>query len=118
MRQITAVSKIDNCVEFVLLIFLLTTERKIIIFLHHHLARDILIKKLDVWCKDGAFESPLVIKEGMSPELLKRKLKENSGRMLLISIIILGTLSSGEGMDGLQDSCSDIMILERQWNPS
>ena len=116
MRQITAVSKIDNCVDFVT-DFLLTTERKIIIFLHHHLAREILINKLKVWCEDGAFEAPLVIKEGMSSaaqEEVKRKFREDKEHR----IIILGTLSSGEGMDGLQDSCSDIMILERQWNPS
>ena len=54
MRQITALSKIDACIDFIT-DFLLTTDRKIIIFLHHHLARDILINKLNSWCKDGAY---------------------------------------------------------------
>ena len=116
MRQITAISKVDACIEFIT-DFLITTDRKIIIFLHHHLARDILVNKLNDWCRDGAFEPPLQIKEGMSSERqeeIKRKFREDAEHR----IIILGTLSSGEGMDGLQDSCSDIMILERQWNPA
>ena len=116
MRQITAVSKIESCIDFAT-DFLMTTDRKLIIFLHHHLARNLLNDKLKVWCKDGAFEPPLLIKEGMSVEQqeeVKRKFREDAAHR----IIILGTLSSGEGMDGLQDSCSDIMILERQWNPA
>lgn len=116
MRQIVAVAKVEPCVDYISE-YLFNTSKKIVIFLHHHIARDLLVRKLDTLCTEGAFEKPINITSEDSNERReeKKNLFQNDASK---RILILGTLSSGEGLDGLQEVCNKIIILERQWNPA
>ena len=117
MRQITAVAKVGAVVEDIEEVMENTNE-KLIVFLHHHIARDILLANLEKLCASKGWAAPLAITERTSKdsaENIKRKFADpNSPHR----IIVLGTLASGEGLDGLQESCSMMYMLERQWNPS
>jgi len=117
MRQITAVAKVGAVVEDIEEVMTNTNE-KMIIFLHHHIARDILLAQLNKLCAANKWAAPLAITEATSrdkAESIKAKFADPNS---LDRIIVLGTLASGEGLDGLQESCSMMYMLERQWNPS
>lgn len=113
LRHITGLSKIDDCVEFVTE-FLLSCDRKIVVFTHHKDVSDILEKKLNTYCKEGNFNPVLHLHSGLNgdqrPALVER-FKEPGNRIMIAS-----TLAAGEGLN-LQ-FCSDAVILERQWNPA
>jgi SWI/SNF-related matrix-associated actin-dependent regulator 1 of chromatin subfamily A len=113
MRQITGVSKVEQAVDFVTE-FLLSSSRKIVIFVHHHAAHEMLKSKLDSWLSDGGYNSTLNLDSSLSAEArqnLVMKFKDSDSRVLIAS-----TLASGEGLN-LQ-FCSDAVMLERQWNPA
>lgn len=116
MRQITGVSKVEAAVEFVT-DHLLSTDRKIIVFVHHHIVRDMLIANLNNWLSDGGYLPALSLDGGMTSE------KSDDVKMDFINspdrkVLIASTLAAGEGLDGLQKVCSDAIMLERQWNPA
>ena len=110
MRQITGISKVAPTVEY-LEEHLENTDQKVIVFLHHHIARDMMFKALE------ARKIPyLAITESDNADKkdkIKQAFIKGSER-----ILILGTLSSGEGIDGLQEVCSRMVVMERQWNPA
>lgn len=113
LRHITGVSKTEECVDFVTE-FLLSTDRKIVVFVHHKDVADILMMKLTEWCKDGGFGSPLSMHSGLDGNAraaLVEEFKTPTRRVMIAS-----TLAAGEGLN-LQ-FCSDAVILERQWNPA
>ena len=115
MRQITGVAKVPAAVDKITDL-MENTQHKMVVFLHHHIARDLLIRGLNEWCDANAFLRPLLISD-QNPEereKIKKSFIENKDRR----IIVLGTLSSGEGVDGLQEACSKMIVLERQWNPA
>jgi SNF2 family DNA or RNA helicase len=116
MRQLTAISKVTPCKEFVE-DFLLSTERKIVVFVHHHLAADMLIAGLNEVLTDGGYSPCLYFKGGLTDkeaDRIKSEFINNPARRVLIA----STLSAGEGLDGLQNVCSDLVMMERQWNPA
>jgi SWI/SNF-related matrix-associated actin-dependent regulator of chromatin subfamily A-like protein 1 len=113
MRQITGVSKVETAVDFVT-DFLLSTDRKITIFVHHHVVAGLLKKNLDDWLKSGGFKPCLEISASQSGDmraLTTKMFSEPEHRVLIAS-----TLAAGEGLN-LQ-FCSDAILLERQWNPA
>ncbi len=113
MRQITGISKVDQCIDF-LTEFLLSNDRKIVVFVHHHAAHNMLKTKLDTWLADGGFESTLNLDSSLSADDRKRlvdKFRDSDSRIMIAS-----TLAAGEGLN-LQ-FCSDAVMLERQWNPA
>jgi SWI/SNF-related matrix-associated actin-dependent regulator of chromatin subfamily A-like protein 1 len=113
LRHISGISKVSECVDFVTE-FLLSSDRKITIFVHHNDTSQMLDAQLSQWCSDGGYSKPLVLHSGLNgderAELVKT-FKETSSRILIAS-----TLAAGEGLN-LQ-FCSDAVILERQWNPA
>jgi SNF2 family DNA or RNA helicase len=114
LRHITGISKVAECVDFVTE-FLLSTNRKIVIFTHHQDVMEILRSQLDIWCKEGNFHSPLTLHSGLDGNArtkLVEEFKSNPNQRLMIA----STLAAGEGLN-LQ-FCSDAIILERQWNPA
>jgi SNF2 family DNA or RNA helicase len=115
MRQITGVAKVPAAVDKIT-DMMENTEHKIVVFLHHHIARDLLVRNLNKWCDENDYLRPLVISDQTPAqrEDIKNQFRNEVNRR----IIILGTLSSGEGVDGLQDVCSKMLVLERQWNPA
>ena len=114
MRRITGFAKIQPCTEFVT-DFLLSTERKIVIFGHHKETLESLKEVLDTWCIDGGWDTCEVLKSSMDADQRQAAVtnfKENAK----CRVMIASTLASGEGLN-LQ-FCSDAVMLEKQWNPA
>lgn len=113
MRHITGIAKVNAALEFIEE-FLLESDRKLTIFLHHKMAGAVLMKKLEVLCKEGAFNPPLQLHSALNLEqrtAVVEEFKKPGNRLAVMS-----TLAAGEGLN-LQ-FCSDCLIMERQWNPS
>lgn len=113
LRQITGISKVEPCVDYVTE-FLLSNERKIVIFVHHHAVHNMLVMKLNQWLEDGGFKSCLSMTSSLNADErynMAIKFKEEDYRVMVAS-----TLATGEGLN-LQ-FCSDAVMLERQWNPA
>jgi SWI/SNF-related matrix-associated actin-dependent regulator 1 of chromatin subfamily A len=114
MRRITGQAKIEPVVDFVTN-FLLSTERKLVIFGHHKETLDALKEVLDTWCVQGGWNKTLQLKSELSAderqEVVTKFKNEAKSRILIAS-----TLASGEGLN-LQ-FCSDAIMMERQWNPA
>ena len=113
MRQITGISKVEQCIDF-LTEFLISNDRKIVVFVHHNAVAGKLIADLNVWLKDGGFQPALSMNSSLSAEArqnLVMQFKNEDCRVMVAS-----TLASGEGLN-LQ-FCSDAIMLERQWNPA
>lgn len=109
MRQLTGLAKVDYVFDFVDE-FLLSTERKIVIFLHHHLASDLLKTRFKQNNRNY-----LELTASLSPEekdqIINQFKTDPNYRVMIAS-----TLSAGEGLN-LQ-FCSDVIMMERQWNPA
>jgi SNF2 family DNA or RNA helicase len=113
MRKITGISKVEACVDLVTE-FLISCDRKIVVFVHHQNAAAMLKANLDSWLKDGGFKPCLDLNSSLSADdrqNLVVKFRDEDYRVLIAS-----TLASGEGLN-LQ-FCSDAIMLERQWNPA
>lgn len=113
MRQITGISKVEQCVDFVTT-FLLGTDRKITIFVHHHSVANKLQADLDVWLKDGGYQPVLMMSSGLNSDDRQRLVERFKNEPY--RVMIASTLAAGEGLN-LQ-FCSDAIVLERQWNPA
>lgn len=113
LRHITGLSKVTECVEFTTE-FLLSCERKIVIFCHHQDVAQLVENNLNVYLKDGGFEPVCMMHSGLDgnrrAELIEQ-FKSPTRRVMVAS-----TLAAGEGLN-LQ-FCSDAVLLERQWNPA
>lgn len=113
MRHIIGLSKIPDTIDFVT-DFLLSTERKITIGVHHQDVAKMVIDQLNKWCVMGGFGEVLVIKGSMRDEELDDVVtkfnKDPRHRILVASI-----LAAGEGLN-LQESCNECVIMEHQWN--
>ena len=113
MRHITGMAKIDPAVEFVEE-FLLSNNRKLVIFLHHKQTAEAMHIKLSKYMRDGAFEEPLRLHSGLNDNQrfeVVEEFKKPENRVMIAS-----QLASGEGLN-LQ-FCSDALMMERQWNPA
>ena len=62
------------------------------------------------------FEIPLMFNASMSPEQ-RTNHQDKFNNSPNHRIAIASTLSAGEGFN-LQNQCSDLILMERQWNPS
>lgn len=113
LRHITGVSKVAECIDFTTE-FLLSSDRKIVIFSHHQDVAALLVFNLGQWCVEGGFDKPLHLHSGLDGNgraALIKQFKSSDARVMVAS-----TLAAGEGIN-LQ-FCSDAIILERQWNPA
>lgn len=113
LRQITGISKVIECVDFVI-DYLLSNDRPIVIFTHHNDVRTLLELQLNDWLSAGNYDKVLMLTSDLSGERradIVEAFKNKKSRILIAS-----TLSSGEGLN-LQ-FCSDAIMLERQWNPA
>jgi SNF2 family DNA or RNA helicase len=113
MRHITGIAKVDAAVEFIEE-FLLESERKIVVFLHHKQAAAILMAKLGKLCTEAAMNQPLYLPGGLKlgeGSAIIEEFRKPGNRILLAS-----SLAAGEGYN--MQFCSDCLFMERQWNPS
>jgi len=114
MRRLTGFAKLQPVTEFVT-DFLLSTERKIVIFGHHKETLESLKEVLDSWCAEGGWNPCEALKSSLDADQRQaviNKFKDDPRSRILIA----STLASGEGLN-LQ-FCSDAIMLERQWNPA
>lgn len=118
MRKLVGLAKIEPCIDKVVEFLGSNSDnmKKIVIFLHHHDVHSILKLKLDSVLKDLDLSEALNLTSDLNSEQRSKvveKFKTGNNRVLIAS-----TLSSGEGLDGLQKVSDFIIMLERQWNPS
>lgn len=115
MRHIIGLSKIPDCVDYVT-DFILSTNRKICIFVHHQDVGRLLIQMLNEYLVGGGMKPCLAITGGMSGDALADiQLKFNTD--MSYKVLVASTLAAGEGLN-LQEQCGDCVLLERQWNPA
>jgi SNF2 family DNA or RNA helicase len=111
MRKLTGLAKVVPAFEY-LEDFLEQTDRKIVVFTHHIDVANNLIFALAEH-KNQVLHMPAEVKDERRDDMIKEFQNNPEKRILIAS-----TLSGAEGTDGLQLSCSDMMFLERQWNPA
>jgi len=110
MREIVGVGKVDSCVDFTTDFLLSSTDRKLVIFVHHHSVQAYLEAKLNQWLAEGGYAPCLLLKSGSGGDI-GEQFRVGPNRILIAS-----TLSAGEGLN-LQ-FCSDAIMMERQLNPA
>ena len=113
MRQITGISKTYECADYVS-DHIESTGRRITVFAHHHADIDLLEANINKWLAESGYNPAIVIRAGDDSSVKLAKLAEDNKNMVLLC----SGLASGEGMDGLQHLCSDMILLERFWNPA
>lgn len=113
MRHIVGWNKIDPTVEYVQ-DFILDTNKKIIIFTHHLDVTDALIANLKTMLKENQLEHLVIehIKAGETGVEAVSRFESNPNARIAVA----STLAAGEGLN--MQFCSDIIIMERQWNPA
>jgi len=113
MRQVTAVGKVDQCVDFVTE-FLESSDRKIAIFAHHEMAISLLLNKINSYLIENKMHEVLHLHSGLNAfkrtELIEH-FKNSDARVMIAS-----TLAAGEGLN--IQFVSDAIMFERQWNPA
>lgn len=109
MRHAVGLSKIPATVEF-LEQHVEENDRSIIIGVHHKDVAEILLDQ----CKEkfGTEYQILALRAGGDSTPIVDAFNSRK------SILIASTLAGGEGVDGLQKSCFDLIMHERQWNPA
>ena len=113
LRHLTGISKINTAIDFTME-FLGSTNRKLVLFVHHKEVLAEISAKLDSLCKELGLPKVLTLVSGLTPAKMDEvvlKFQGGDHRVLIAS-----TLSGGEGIN-LQ-SCADCVMVERQWNPS
>ncbi len=118
MRHITGKSKVKSVVNYIEE-FLMSTDKKIVVFLHHKDVAAALLQQLTELCLSWESEygtTPLELASRHSFQ--ERQSIIDEFQRSRSRILIASTLAAGEGVDGIQNVCSDIIILERQWNPA
>lgn len=116
MRHLTGYAKVDPCLDFCAEFLAASDDDRLCIFCHHIDVSQLLEAKLRELCKALEFNwEPvnLVSLGAARREDLKDKWCASKSR-----ILILSTLASGEGLDGLQRVCHKMVTLEREWNPA
>lgn len=112
MRQITGISKTYECADYIS-DHVESTGRRIAVFAHHHAAIDMLEININKWLEENGYEKAIMVRAGDDSSQKLSALNHPKRMVLLCS-----GLASGEGMDGLQHLCSDMIVLERFWNPA
>src|SRR3990167_1080725 len=85
LRKITGISKVTEAIDFVTE-FLLNTDRKIVVFAHHHDAVNLLDASLSKWLSDGGFKKPLNLHAGLNGEAraeLVKKFQSEDYRIMI-----------------------------------
>jgi len=114
MRQITGMAKVPFIAEYAEDFFDNNPDEKLVLFMHHHSATNILYQRMKNICKDRGLPEPINLL-GVSGEerYLRSKLFNDDNKYKLL----IGTeLASGEGLN--MQSCGSCVIGERQWNPA
>jgi SWI/SNF-related matrix-associated actin-dependent regulator 1 of chromatin subfamily A len=110
LRQITGISKTVECVDFVTE-FIESTDRKIVVFAHHHAAEDKLEIELNNWLAENDYKWKVVrFRAGNDFHVTGERFRESDSRIMIAS-------TQAGGVGGNLQFVSDAVMLERQWNP-
>jgi SNF2 family DNA or RNA helicase len=107
LRQISGVAKVEAALEWIK-DYLDSNDRKLTVGIHHKIVGEQLELALAPY-------HPLRLEGGLDERTKRARIKQFSEQSES-RILIASTLAAGEGTDGLQYCCSDMLILERQWN--
>lgn len=118
LRHKSGINKVPFCTEYIT-DFLLDTNRKIVVFTHHQDVMSTLrLSLIKASSEEGLeLDDPLVYSSDLNPNERNEIIKEFVSNPK-VRVLIGSTLSMGEGVDGLQEVCSDCILLERQWTPA
>jgi len=112
MRKLVGLSKVTECAEFVA-DHIVSTNRKIAVFLHHHSVATLLKQKLEEWVNPLGFR---ILEVNSTMDATKRnEVLQTLEQDDKCKVLIASTRASGEGLN-LQ-FMSDAILLERDWNP-
>ncbi len=112
MRHLVGEAKVDWVVGEVE-DYLDETDRKLAIYRHHDSVGNLLAVRLANACKSRGLEPPVVLDSSVNSKDAARLIAQfTDGPSRLL---IARTLAEGEGLN-LQ-ACSDVLNVERQWNP-
>lgn len=113
LRQIVGIAKVPRTVEHAKE-FLEETDRKLVIFVEHIQCGKMIFEQMQEWSLAEGYPEVLKLSAQMNPqERMEVANKFNSPNYRLL---IASTKAGGVGIN-LQ-TCSDIIMHERQWNPS
>jgi len=116
MRHLVGLNKIQPTVDLAVEFLLENPTNKMVIFAHHQDVMQAISTLLSKWCMDGGYPVPLMYHSGLNQqERYEMVAKFAEGKT---PFIIGSTLAMGEGVDRLQEVCSDCIVAERQWNPA
>ncbi len=111
MRHILGLAKIPTTVEWVEEFLEESDGTHLVIGVHHKDVGQIMVQQLKELNKCEV----LALTAGLS-DTENQRIKDRFIN-LPKAILVASTLSAGEGTDGLQRSCHNMLIHERQWNP-
>lgn len=114
MRQVTAVGKVNQCVDFVTEFLESNEDRKITIFTHHEVAVTMLIAELNSYLAENKMETVLHLHSGLNA--FKRTELVEHFKTSNCRVMVASTQAAGEGLN--IQFCADAVMLERQWNPA
>jgi SNF2 family DNA or RNA helicase len=114
LRHIAGIAKINPATDFIME-FLNSTDRKIVVFHHHHDVGDLLKKMIEYEisiAENGVSKTKVIqLKTGQTNNFdLELQFKNDPDCRVLIA----SSLASGEGKNW--QFCSDVLVVERQWN--
>lgn len=113
MRHLTGLSKVEPAAKFAEE-FLLETNRKLVIYVHHKDVHQAIKMRVDYALKMGGFGPSLEMTSEMSSDE-----RSEIDRLFFLPenrILVASTLASGTGRNW--QCCSDCLFVERQWNPA
>lgn len=113
MRHVLGLAKIPATIDYIEEFFEDTVDKKLCVFLHHVDVAQIMLEKLK-----AKFEPEGIKVLALSSDLNSQKryeIQEEFNKTTRV-ILIASTLAAGEGIN-LQ-TCSDAVLMERQWNPA
>ena len=110
LRRITGTAKIDWAFDEILTFLESTEDDKIAIGIHHEVVRDTLYQKLTD-SGIGTIKLSGEDNDRRKYEKVQQFQFDPAKRVLIINM-----LAGGVGTDGLQNICSNVICLERQWN--
>lgn len=120
MRHLTGLSKVKGCVNEIQE-FLEGTDRKLCVFHHHRDVGQVIYRSCVEICQELGIPKPEILNDTMS-QAERDQFSTNCGKYHWPSadprsrLLIASQTMGGEGLN-LQ-AASDMILLERQWNPA
>ena len=110
LRRITGTAKVDWAFDEIQAFLESTEDEKIVVGIHHEVVRDTLYQKLQS-VGIGVIKISGEDNDRRKFDKVQQFQRDSNSRVAIINM-----LAGGVGIDGLQNVCSNMICLERQWN--